>query len=83
MIKFGDSKKSLLQNNFSNKKIKKFKNENNRILFELEFLLEKSYTVTPFVSFVQNLTPEMIFMYGNLHIISNPRNVKICDYSIF
>jgi len=25
----------------------------------------------------------MIFLYGDLHIIWKPRNVKICDHSIF
>jgi len=25
----------------------------------------------------------MIFLYGDLHIIEKPRNVKICKHSIF
>jgi len=31
----------------------------------------------------QNLTPYMIFLYGELHTILKPRNVKIVVHSIF
>ena len=31
----------------------------------------------------QNMTPEMIFLYVKLHIMLMPRNVKICEHSIF
>ena len=29
------------------------------------------------------IVAEMIFLYGELHIISKPSNVKICEHSIF
>ena len=32
---------------------------------------------------VQNLTPSMIFLYDELHIILKPTNLKICEHSIF